>query len=449
MEMNHDSNILSEAVNHTMLIDMNSQRELFEVLNQFLFSIIRVDLLTDTAFILQSKDQPNSISQEFNWTEYLNHYRSFLLMDDDSPKLERLSSKSLLELSKKGENHLSVELSYLKNGVINWLTTSVFLRHDDTNKNYAYLMAKKSTKDHLLKSIIDLYVYSNCDYFICLDAKNNSYTMFSGTQNGATSPPEKSDDYTTEMIKYAETFVAPEDREMVIWEMGVERMLGQLEKKGVHSLYCGVIDPVRGYTRKRLEYRYYNRDTQMVLLIRTDITDMYEEEQERNRLLTEALTRAQTDMLTGLLNYQGMVEKVSYLLGRKSSKSAFLFIDLDNFKHVNDTLGHEAGNRLLCRVADTLRRETRDEDLVGRVGGDEFVVLILKAKSLEDIKKCAQRLCNSICLIDTGLDFGSGISCSIGISIAPDDGNEYKTLARKADALVYRAKFEGKNRFII
>lgn len=449
MKMNNDRNGSSGTENNTMLVKNNLLPELFEVLNQFFFSIIRVDLLADSAFIFQNRYQPDSIAQEYNWTEYLNSYRSFLLMDDNAPNLDRLSSKSLLELLKSGENSASVELSYLDNGVINWLTTSILLHSGDNNKIYAYLMAKKSSEAHLLRSIIDLYVYSNCDYFICLDAKNNSYTMFSGTQNGATSPPEKSDDYATEQIKYAERFVALEDRDMVIREMSVDRMLEQLEKKGVHSLYCGIIDPDRGYTRKRLEYRYYNRDTQMVLLIRTDVTDMYEEEQKRNRLLTEALTRAQTDMLTGLLNYQGMTEKVSYIIDRKLSKSAFLFIDLDNFKHVNDTLGHEAGDRLLCRVADSLRQETRNEDLVGRVGGDEFVVLIPRVKSLEDIKKCAQRLCNSICLIEIDPEFGSGISCSIGISIAPDDGNDYKTLARKADKLVYRAKFEGKNRFII
>lgn len=449
MEIDDYKNSLSGAENNAKLIDTHSQHELFEVLNQFFFSIIRVDLSTDTAFILQCRQQPDSISQEFNWTEYLNRYRSSLLIDDNSTSLERLSSKSLLDLSQKGENFLSVELSYLKDGAVNWITTSVFLRPADDNKIYAYLMARKSSEDHLLRSILDLYVYSNCDYFLYLDAKNNSYTMFSGTQNGTPLPPEISDDYATELVKYAENFVVPEDREMVIFEMSSDRMLKQLEKKGIHSFYCGIIDPVRGYTRKRLEYRYYNKETQIVLLSRTDVTDMYEEELERNRLLTEALTRAQTDMLTGLLNYQGMVEKVSYLLSHKSSRSAFLFIDLDNFKNVNDSLGHEAGDRLLCRVADTLRQETRTEDLVGRVGGDEFVVLIPKVKSLENIKKCAQRLCNSICAIDSGLDSENGISCSIGISISPDDGNDYKTLARKADTLVYRAKFEGKNRFIL
>lgn len=447
--MNDDKSNLLGIGNHIKPVDHNFQHELLEMLDEFFFSIIRVDLLTDSALILQNKHQPDSVSQEFNWTEYLNSYRRFLLLDDQSDTLERLSSKALLDLAKRSDDSLSVELSYLDHGTINWLTTSVFLRSGDDNKRYAYLMAKKSSEDHLLRSIIDLYVYSNYDYFICLDAKNNSYTMFSGTQNGATAPPEKSNDYTAEQIRYAEKFVVPEDREMVIWEMGIDRMLAQLEKKGIHSIYCGVIDPVRGYTRKRLEYRYYNRDTQMVLLTRTDVTDIYEEELVRNQLLTEALTRAQTDMLTGLLNYQGMVEKVSYTLSRKSSQSAFLFLDLDNFKNVNDTLGHESGDGLLCRVADTLRRETREGDLVGRVGGDEFVVFIPQVKSLEDIKKCAQRLCNSVCAIDSGLGPENNISCSIGISIAPDNGTDYKTLARKADTLVYRAKFEGKNRYKI
>ena len=101
MEMKNDRNSLSGTTNKTMLIGNRAQHELFEVLNQFFFSIIRVDLLADTAFILQNKQHPDSISREFNWTEYINSYRSFLLMDDNSSKLERLTSKSLLELSKK------------------------------------------------------------------------------------------------------------------------------------------------------------------------------------------------------------------------------------------------------------------------------------------------------------------------------------------------------------
>lgn len=148
-------------------------------------------------------------------------------------------------------------------------------------------------QDRLLRSIIDLFVYNNCDYFIYLDVKRNSYTMFSGSQSGTPLPPAECLDYSTELVKYANDFVVPEDREHVIREMGLDRVVEELEKSGTHVIYCGVEDPIRGYTRKRLEYRYYDRGQQMVLLSRTDLTDLYLEQQRQNKALQEALKAAE------------------------------------------------------------------------------------------------------------------------------------------------------------
>lgn len=148
-------------------------------------------------------------------------------------------------------------------------------------------------QENLLRSIINLFVYNNCDYFIYLDVKNNRYTMFSGSQSGTPLPPTECQDYSTEIIKYANDYVVPEDREHVIREMGLGRVIEELEKWGRHVIYCGVEDPVRGYTRKQLEYRYYDRDKQMVLLSRTDLTDLYMEQQRQQKALQKALQTAE------------------------------------------------------------------------------------------------------------------------------------------------------------
>lgn len=115
---------------------------------------------------------------------------------------------------------------------------------------------RENQQEHLLRSIIDLFVYNNCDYFIYLDAKQNRYTMFSGSQSGTPLPPSECLDYESELVKYARSFVVSEDQEKVIREMGLKRVIEQLEKNGLHTIYCGVEDPVRGYTRKRLTCHY-------------------------------------------------------------------------------------------------------------------------------------------------------------------------------------------------
>ena len=96
-------------------------------------------------------------------------------------------------------------------------------------------------------------MYKNCDYFIYLDANRNRYIMFGSNDSGTPLPPVVCDDYATELVKYARAFVAPEDVEMTIREMQVDRVLEQLELHGEHAFNVGFMEPVRGYPRNLLE----------------------------------------------------------------------------------------------------------------------------------------------------------------------------------------------------
>ena len=133
-------------------------------------------------------------------------------------------------------------------------------------------------------------------------------------------------------------------------------MIAALECHEVHAFTCGVWEEGVGYTRKRMEYRYYNKEKQMILLSRTDITALYEEQRRHARDLESALLRAQTDPLTGLWNYQGIQEIVQKTLADPKQKAALFFLDLDDFKKINDTYGHGVGDHALQAVADTLRK---------------------------------------------------------------------------------------------
>ena len=161
-------------------------------------------------------------------------------------------------------------------------------------------MKDELQQEHLLRSIIDLYVFNNCDYFIYLDVRKNSYTMFSGSTSGTPLPPAKCADYSTELVKYANDFVVPEDRAHVIREMGLDRVVEDLNQSGKHIIYCGIMEPGRGYTRKRLEYRYYDREQQMVLLSRTDLTEVYREQQRQQKVLQEQGEQIQQRLETSL-----------------------------------------------------------------------------------------------------------------------------------------------------
>lgn len=450
MEMNGRDSSKLHIPSHADNKDINSlHRELLNVIDQFYYTVERVDLSNDTMCILQCAEHPEAVSKVVNWTQYLEMTTSVFIDEYRQLVLENLSTAHLLEVYRKGETFYTVDAPYRRNGVLNTMTCFVFFSCQE-NEPLAYLMIRNSSRDNLRKRIIDLYIYNNCDFFICLDAKNNSYIMYNSGENGIQQPLEMYSDYMSEMEKFVNDIIVPEDRECAVRELGIERVLSQLEQQEIHSFYCGVMDPAAGYTRKRLDFRYYERGTQMILLSCTDITEMYLKEQENRSALFEALKSAETDMLTGLLNYKGTVEQISRAMEKSPEHAALLFIDIDNFKMVNDTLGHVVGDEVLCQIALILYQKSFGEPLIGRFGGDEFVVFYPNIESMEDIKAYAQQVCNAV----AGMEYGQRediphISCSIGIVEAPKDGNDYKTLVKKADDMAYHAKFTGKNKFVI
>jgi diguanylate cyclase (GGDEF)-like protein len=157
--------------------------------------------------------------------------------------------------------------------------------------------------------------------------------------------------------------------------------------------------------------------------------------------------RAKHDALTGLLNRGGLIEAVDSGLtaaARKGKPLALLFLDLDNFKAVNDTFGHAVGDRLLKSVADRLKRELSAGDVAARIGGDEFVVLA-QAPSHEQAIARGQLLIAAIaCTYPLGEGIAATVGVSIGIAMAPEHGGDPEVLLVVADAALYEAKSSGK-----
>jgi diguanylate cyclase (GGDEF)-like protein len=156
------------------------------------------------------------------------------------------------------------------------------------------------------------------------------------------------------------------------------------------------------------------------------------------------------DGLTGLPNRS----KFSKLLSQRISEArrynkqlAVAFLDLDRFKQINDTLGHEAGDQLLQEVAARLQVCVRDSDTVARLGGDEFVVLLPDMEEGKDAATVAQKILAVIGKGFTLIGHEFRVTASIGISLYPQDGDDEQTLTKNADIAMYQAKSEGKNNF--
>jgi diguanylate cyclase (GGDEF)-like protein len=162
------------------------------------------------------------------------------------------------------------------------------------------------------------------------------------------------------------------------------------------------------------------------------------EQEERMRFM------AQHDALTGLPNRYSMHERLSLALEfsrRNRKKLAVMVVDLDDFKHVNDTRGHTAGDQLLITVANRLRSSVRAADTVARLGGDEFVVLAADLKRAADAQLIAEKIVDMVSL-PAPLEGGEPvrITCSVGISAFPDCAESAEELLRQADRAMYAAK---------
>ncbi len=159
---------------------------------------------------------------------------------------------------------------------------------------------------------------------------------------------------------------------------------------------------------------------------------------------------ANHDALTGLPNRRLFMELLHFGLAeahRNHKKAGLLFLDLDHFKEINDTLGHEAGDQLLRTVAMRLKAAIRDSDAIARIGGDEFNILLGGFEQREDIDGIARKILNAFsekCVVD-GRELP--ITISIGISVYPDDSAEINTLLQYADRALYYAKEMGRNMF--
>lgn len=293
---------------------------------------------------------------------------------------------------------------------------------------------------------VDQYMYDNCDYFVFLDAKNSSYNMIHG-QVGTVLLPEVSRDYEKDMADYANTFVAEEDRERALREVRLDRVKDQLERYGMHSFTYGIVDSKRGYTRKRLDYRYHDPENQIILMSRTDITDLYFEEEKKRLELEQALILAQTDPLTKLLNVQAISEKIEASLAKENQIFALYFIDLDDFKSINDNYGHPSGDNVLRNIASALRTIQGRDDRIGRIGGDEFVYFA-PVSDKNHAAGIAQRICYAIQSVKISCNTRRRVTGSVGIALAPEDGRDYETLVRKADYSLYQAKKSGKNQYL-
>jgi diguanylate cyclase (GGDEF)-like protein/PAS domain S-box-containing protein len=182
----------------------------------------------------------------------------------------------------------------------------------------------------------------------------------------------------------------------------------------------------------------------------TGVVGTYEDITERKVAEERVQFLAYYDALTGLPNRTLLQDRLSKALAsarRRKDKVALLFVDLDGFKDINDSLGHSVGDLLLQEVGERLRKFAREQDTVARVGGDEFLLVLSSVKEIPDAAVAAERLRDAMTAGFVVQGHSLNVGCSIGISIFPEHGADGETLIKNADSAMYSAKNNGRNNF--
>jgi diguanylate cyclase (GGDEF)-like protein/PAS domain S-box-containing protein len=239
--------------------------------------------------------------------------------------------------------------------------------------------------------------------------------------------------------QYSLNLVYPEDREIV-------------REKAIESLKNGSSVPC--------EYRFVRKNGEIIWVLEKVTSAEYKGKQatvgsfmditERKHLEQKLADMATHDPLTGLPNRLLLSDRLSVGLAqakRNDTRLAVMMLDLDRFKDVNDTFGHIVGDELLRAAGERLMGIVRKSDTVARMGGDEFVVLLLQIVKTEDAVKVAQKILSAFRKPFALNPYRIRTTTSIGIAIYPEDGEDVETLFKSADTAMYWAKEQGRDSY--
>ncbi len=173
-------------------------------------------------------------------------------------------------------------------------------------------------------------------------------------------------------------------------------------------------------------------------------------EKNKGSIRNKGLTKlAETDQLTGLFNKVSTENKIKDYMDRHADQQGMLFIlDIDNFKKINDTMGHAFGDEVLREIGQRIKMEFRASDIIGRAGGDEFIIFLRNLPTDELIQKEAKKVLNVFKDFQVGTYSKYTVTASIGCAVFPRDGGEWESLYKAADQGLYKAKRGGKNQLV-
>lgn len=403
----------------------------------------RADLFESCAYadlksqIISDKEKPRYFwyksSQEsgFLVTQYVANLDWFLIIDNNLSLLDQKLSRQFLG------GILVVVIVIL---LVLFMITRIIKKYND--KIIEFSITKKQEHQTIFQEVTEK-LYEN---IYELDITHNRAASEATEQYFESLGVPKKTSYDETLKIIAEKQIKEEYRQGYISTFSTVNVLDTYEQ-GLESLCYDfmISSDGKNYYWMRITARifYWNEDHSIRMFVYRQNIDA-EKKQEK-----QLLEKMQRDSLSKLYNKAATHNHIQSLLSNHPKKLfAFFILDIDNFKQVNDTFGHAAGDYIISEFSKILKGQFRKEDIIGRIGGDEFVVFI-PAPSREWIEKKAQNLILALHHSFLCANELCHVSSSIGIAITPEGGTDFETLYKNADNALYHSKKLGKNRFTI
>lgn len=257
--------------------------------------------------------------------------------------------------------------------------------------------------------------------------------------------PQQGGGYDEAVRQVVETQVHPNDRASFINAVRSDKMIAEFlsGKREISVEFRCKPSPKSGYIWMRATNNLVRDTANGDVKALTYIKDIDQEK----RMQIDLKYKAERDSLTGLYNKGTTARLISEHL-QDCRNGALLIVDVDDFKNINDSLGHTFGDAVLCEMGEKLRGIFRDDDIVGRIGGDEYIAFMKSVCNMQAVESKAMQICESFRNTYQGLEHAEySTSGSIGIAVFPEHGATFEGLYKNADVALYAAKNQGKNTY--
>jgi len=441
---------------------MNKLKEYIHIFNNLEEAFIIFDKNLDVIFINQSSKFIFNIDSKENVKNLKE-----LFSDEILKKIKKSSSIFIKEQQhsyniKTNKYNLDFKSTTIKidNNIYDLSIIKDYYSIDSNNKlnNCIYKISEAShyVEDldalySIIHKILNEVIYTENFYIAIADWENNliHFPYFVDQFDDRPASKEIDNGLTEYVCKTGESILVNPEQNDSFLKNGKMSMSGSKSidwlgvplKNNLNETFGALV--IQSYNKK---IRFSEKEEKILMFVSDQIAMAI----KRKIDSTEIEKKAFYDQTTGLTNkilFNDRLEHSMHDGKRNKTQIAILFIDLDNFKYVNDSMGHSAGDTLLKIVSKKLKKSLRKTDTISRWGGDEFTIILPKIRDFNDIRTLCKRILNkdlnNIVVDNQELR----ITASIGIAIYPQDGEDVETLVKNADAAMYRAKDKGKNQY--